>query len=208
MGAVTRVPKWRDPNTYVAVEAGATVGAHLGENFWLNGVLVRPEDILNIYATPDGSPQFPITYWRNLQEIPPNIVALAALDGAGYPYRQLNGTWALRKSGRAVVNFAFGDATPSPIYIPAETGVLALLRVEIETPFDGTGAELTIGTESDPDAYVDASQVDPAVVASWEVCPDITVTSGSPIVLYITPGAGASTGTGRILIELIPTAES
>jgi hypothetical protein len=135
-------------------------------------------------------------------------VALAALAGTGYAWRNADGTWELRRSGRAVVPFTFGDASPATLFIPAEDAMLALVRVVIETPFDGAGATLAIGTLADPDLYMATDENDPTQVASYEVKPDIIVSTGAAILLTITPGAGATAGAGRILIDSTPLSES
>lgn len=83
MGKTARVALHRSPNGYAEVEHGATVGAQVGVNLYLNGVLVRPEDILNIYANPSTGETAPITYWRLIREIPQNVVALANAGDPG-----------------------------------------------------------------------------------------------------------------------------
>jgi hypothetical protein len=76
-----RVLLWGTQNKYTTTEAGATKGADLGINIYYNGVLLRPEDILNL--TPTEESQFPITLWRNILEIPPNVTALAETNTTG-----------------------------------------------------------------------------------------------------------------------------
>lgn len=62
----------------IEIEAGATKGATVGVNVWnQDGSLFVPAA-----ATPEtGGP--PITYWRLIQEIPPNVVALAETATTG-----------------------------------------------------------------------------------------------------------------------------
>ena len=205
-----RVPVAGTPSKVVTVETEATIAAILGVNlFDRAGNVVTLDDLRRpASGNGDGGTDYPITYWQQIQEIPLNIQRLAALTGSGYAYRMPNGTWQLRRSGRAVIPFAFGDATPADIYIPHEAGVLTLARVQVTTPFDGVGAEIQIGTAADPDAFVGAADVDLAVPASWEVLPDATVAAGEPITLTLIPGAGATAGAGRILIDTFPLAES
>lgn len=202
-----RVPLWNNLGRSVNVEADATKGAILGVNlFWPDGRKVTPEDFAGEPSDPSG--QYPITYWRLIQEVPQNIQQLAALTGSGFAYRRPDGTWELRRTGRAVIPFAHGDASPMQLYVPSEVGVLVLVRIDVRESFDGVGAELSVGTEDDPEAYVAVSDVDPAVAAGWEVIPDADVAQGEPILLYITPGSGSTTGAGRVLIDVIPLQES
>lgn len=204
-----RVPMAGTPSKVITIESEATIGAVLGVNLLDgNGKVVTLDDLRAPSNGSGGSAEYPITYWQQIQEIPQNIVRLAALTGSGYAYRMPNGSWQLRRSGRAVIPFAYGDATPADIYIPHEAGVLTLARVQVITPFDGAGAEIQIGTAADPDAFVGAADVDLAVAAGWEVIPDANVAAGEPITLTLIPGAGATAGAGRILIDTFPLAES
>ena len=141
-------------------------------------------------------------------EVPPNIQALAELSGEGHPYREDDGSWSLRRSGRAVIPFAFGDATPTNVYIATEAGNLAMVGVVIDTPFDGAGAALEVGDGITPDLYLSADDIDPAMAASYQAVPDVDVPAGSAVSLTITPGAGATAGAGRVIINIIPNAES
>ncbi len=156
-----------------------------------------------------GGPPVSISDWALLMNIPQNIVDLAALTGGGFAWRDPDdGHWELRRSGRAVIPFAFGDATPESVYIPSEAGVVVTARIAVDVAFNGTGAALSIGSIGSPGLYLPASDVNPAVVASYESVPDLPVGAGDDIMLYITPGSGASTGSGRVIIDMIPTAES
>ena len=203
-----RVQLWGKPGHSVNVEADATKGAVLGVNlYWPDGRLVTPADFAGDPADPDTG-QFPITYWKLIQEVPENIRQLAALTGSGYAYRRPDGTWELRRIGRAVVPFTFDDASPMSVYIPREPGVLTLVRLDIQTAFDGAGASLSVGTAGDAEAFVAADEVDAAVVAGWQVIPDADVAAGDPILLYINPGTGPTSGAGRVLIDVFPLQET
>lgn len=213
MGKTARVALHRNPNNYAEIENGATRGAILGVNLVDEAgsvvTLARLRELVGPANTGgNAAPSYPITYWQQIQEVPQNIQRLAQLTGSGYAYRMPDGTWQLRRSGRAVIPFAYGDASPSTLYIPHEPGVLTLVRTKIITPFDGSGAAIMIGTESDPDAFVTADDVDPALAASWEVLPDASVAAGDAITLTLIPGTGATAGAGRVLIDTFPLAES
>lgn len=214
-----RVPLQDNIKRSIVVEDGATRGATLGVNLYeqVNGEQVvltveRLRVLIGLAADPDdpGDPNNGLadTTWQLVQEIPANILALAALTGDGYPYRRLDGTWVLRRSGRAVIPFAYGDASPLDLYITQEDGFLTTIRVVIEEAFDGVGAEIVIGDGTTPDLYMAADENDPGVVASYEVLPDVEIAENTTISATITPGAGASAGAGRIIIETIPIAES
>lgn len=96
MGKVARVALYRAPNAYALVEHGATVGADVGVNLWLNGVLVRPQDILNS-AAPSNPTDPGFTYWRLIQEIPPRVTALAQSTGTGLYAITSDGNGATRE---------------------------------------------------------------------------------------------------------------
>ena len=106
-----------------------------------------------------------------------------------------------------VVEFAFGDASPAPVLTinPASAAEIVLVQLEIEEPFDGVGAMLTVGTTADPDLLMSADQVDPSTAAVFESSPRVALVGGVEVQLTITPGVGASQGRGKLVIQATPT---
>lgn len=106
-----------------------------------------------------------------------------------------------------VVEFAFGDASPAPVLTinPASAAEIVLVQLEIEEPFDGAGATLTVGTAADPDLLMAADQVDPSTTAVFEASPRVALAGGAEVQLTITPGVGASQGRGKLVIQATPT---
>lgn len=104
---------------------------------------------------------------------------------------------------RTVVPFAFGDASPAPVFTAPAGCTNMLARLVIDTPFNGVGASLKLGTSANPEALIAAAHNDPAQVAGYESAPDVALASGDEIVLTITPGTGATQGAGRIIFDAI-----
>jgi len=185
----------------IRLPADATDGAVVGVNLFLqDGTLVTE---VMLFGDPDAPQDPDFTYWKLIQEIPANIVALAALTGSGFAYRDVDGTWRLRKVGRQVIGFAYGDA-PTVIYTPAVDAVMTLCRVIFDTPFDGAGASVQIGSNADHDLLMPAALNAPDTAAAFETAPDVMVPAGTDLLAFITPGAGASAGAGRIVLDSIP----
>lgn len=192
-----------DGKLVIPVEPGATVGAVVGVNLLLpDGTVLRAEDIVNPPAEDDGGDEFFI--WQQIQQIPQNIRELAAITGSGFAWRNPDGTWRLRKIGRQVIDFAYGDASPAVIYTPSANALVVLARVDILTPFDGAGAQIKIGTAADDDLFLSAAQNDPGFAAEYEATPDEVIAAGTDIRITIAPGGGASAGTGRVVLDTIP----
>jgi len=106
-------------------------------------------------------------------------------------------------TGRVVVPFAFGDASPAAIFTPAANCTDVLARLVIDTPFDGVGAALKLGTGANAEALIAAAHNDPAQAAGYEAAPDASLAAGQPVLLTITPGAGATRGAGRVIFDAI-----
>ena len=104
------------------------------------------------------------------------------------------GLGAIRK------DFGFGDSTPDLIVMANAGDVVYGVEIVIMTPFDGTGAALTIGDSAQNDRLMQSTQNDPTTHATYSASPDYRYTAGMPINLYISPGAGATQGAGFILI--------
>lgn len=99
------------------------------------------------------------------------------------------------------LTFAYGDATPALIATILAGTRLFNVRVSIETPFNGTGADISVGTLASPNLIADASVMDPSVAAVFEFSPQDLFLVDTPIYLFITPGAGATTGTGSVILQ-------
>ena len=104
------------------------------------------------------------------------------------------GLGAIRK------DFGFGDSTPDLIVMANAGDVVYEVEIVIMTPFDGTGAALTIGDSAQNDRLMQSTQNDPATPATYGAIPDYKYSVVTPINLYISPGAGATQGAGFILI--------
>ena len=107
-----------------------------------------------------------------------------------------------RYRSATVVPFAYGDASPKPLLtVPAGGRVLAV-RVIIDSPFDGAGAALSVGDAAGPAGLMPAGANDPAVPGTYAAHPAALYATGTALTLAITPGAGASQGTGLVMLTL------
>lgn len=75
----------------IEIDADATEGAVFGRDLvWPDGTVVRIEDLI-----PEPGDD-PVVYWRTIQEIPPNVVALAETSTDGIYVITGDGTSATR----------------------------------------------------------------------------------------------------------------
>ena len=98
----------------------------------------------------------------------------------------------------AEIAFAYGDASPRTIYTTSGTQRVWQVLLAIDTPFNGTGPALTIGDSGDADRLMAATQNDPKTADVYSTQPAYEYSDGTAITLSITPGAGASAGSGKI----------
>lgn len=96
--------------------------------------------------------------------------------------------------------FAFGDATPTLIFSTSSNDTVYRVELTITTPFDGIGASLSIGSQGNPLELLSTNQVDPYTIGTYQSNECVKYTSPTDVKLFITPGSGASTGSGFILI--------
>jgi hypothetical protein len=101
-------------------------------------------------------------------------------------------------------NFAWGDATPALLLTVAANKRVYRVRLIIETPFNGTGAQLQVGSTADPDELMGITENDPGSEGTYETYPDKRYLAITPLYLTITPGAGASAGAGQVHLEIEP----
>lgn len=99
--------------------------------------------------------------------------------------------------------FAYGDATPAVIATVPANKAAYQATIEITTPFNGVGAQLSIGDSGDSQRLMPTTGNSPGEAGAYHAHP-VHVYGGSTAVnLYITPGAGASSGSGivRLFIQ-------
>lgn len=104
----------------------------------------------------------------------------------------------------APISFGWGDATPAFLTTISAGKRVYVTELVIATAFNGAGAALTIGPLAAPSELMTASENNPADVASYEANPDKLYASTTAIYLHITPGAGASAGSGQVRLQIEP----
>jgi len=129
---------------------------------------------------------------ENTDEPPSSKWDLLALRGA-------TGT----AGGLTYATFAFGDATPALIHTTSDSGIVARVELYITTAFNGVGASISIGTSDNHDLFMAANENDPSVLNSFYSHPGYNFNAATDINLYITPGAGASAGSGFAILNLV-----
>lgn len=107
------------------------------------------------------------------------------------------------ESGQALppIAFAFGDASPRLLHILGDSGLLVSVQLIISTPFDGEDSALRIRTQAG-DVLLDSDQVAPTFSATYESTPGAALSGGTAIYLEITPGSGATAGSGFVVLNL------
>lgn len=99
---------------------------------------------------------------------------------------------------QAGIPFAFGDATPSLLGLFA--GTVVAVSIVILTPFNGVGAELSITSPSA--TLIGAAQSLPGEFGRYETSPGLRLATPTALSLNITPGLGASAGSGIVYLEI------
>lgn len=104
-------------------------------------------------------------------------------------------------NGLPAFYFSYGDATPAIIFTPDANWVILSISLIVLTPFNGVGANASIGTTASPDLLMDEDESDLSVGSAYEANPMETIPNGTPVKVFITPGAGATAGRCMVLIE-------
>lgn len=103
-------------------------------------------------------------------------------------------------SGLEPVAFAYGDATPKLIGTVSAGLTVVSVAIDVQVPFDGVGAALSVGTTASPERFMAAADNAPDMVATFEVAPFDDAVVATDVYLFITPGSGASAGGGVVMI--------
>jgi hypothetical protein len=104
-------------------------------------------------------------------------------------------------NSRVKVNFSFGDSTPKIILTNTALKTVINASIVIETPFNGLGANLSLGDMVLNNKFINTSQNDPTISCEFSTNPNNTTNTN--IILTITPGSGATQGSGFVLLDII-----
>jgi hypothetical protein len=96
--------------------------------------------------------------------------------------------------------FAWGDA--SPMSLGTFVGTVVGVSIVITQPFDGAGAALAVRQVGGPLVLMAEAESLPGEVGRYDVAPAIHLAAATPLEFVITPGLGASSGSGLILLEI------
>lgn len=99
-------------------------------------------------------------------------------------------------------NFAFGDATPATVVTALAGKMVYGVQLHIKVPFDGAGAALVVGDAAQANRLMAAAENDVTTVGSNTTAPAYVYTANTPILLGITPGAGATQGSGVLVLSI------
>ena len=105
-------------------------------------------------------------------------------------------------SPRIEIAFSFGDATPAVLFLAEANKLIQRVTIFIETAFDGTGPVLTIVDEDESERLMAAFENEPREAAAYQVTPNLTYDTDTQVLLFITPGLGASQGAGLVVVEM------
>ncbi len=120
---------------------------------------------------------------------------VVSVGGQGPPGRDgLNG------SGGVEFQFSYGDATPAVVTTALSGKLVYKIEIYLEVAFDGVGAALKVGDAGQADRLVAANENDPTQAVAYECYPNTVYEVDTQITLSITPGSGATQGSGVLVV--------
>jgi hypothetical protein len=99
------------------------------------------------------------------------------------------------------MRFSWGDAMPLVIFTAPANKVICSVEVVLQTAFDAVSS-ISIGDAGDHERLFRASSVDTSTAASYEENPNYTYQTATDIAIYLTAGAGVTSGSGIIFIYI------
>lgn len=100
--------------------------------------------------------------------------------------------------------FNWNDTSPVTLATANSSWIITSLTVVVLAPFNGSGAQASVGTIASPSLLMAAADMDITVNVTYQNEPSQPVSSGIPIAAFITPGSGATQGRCMIFIEYAP----
>ncbi|MCC5631701.1 hypothetical protein LC613_28705 [Nostoc sphaeroides CHAB 2801] len=99
------------------------------------------------------------------------------------------------------INFAYTDVSSRLIYTASVNEIILTVTVVILVPFNGVGASISIGDAGQTDRLGNDTQIYLDQVGEYSINPAYKYTSSTAINLLLNAGAGATQGSGYIIIE-------
>lgn len=136
---------------------------------------------------------------------PPAITAVASADFFFAVTKKIKFATlraSLNDSGWDYTQFEWSDASPISLGTIGAGKRIVTVTVTVSTAFNGTGASITIGTASDTDEVLAASQTLLSEVGTYETHPGTFWGSATALRLTLNAGVGASAGEGLVSLQI------
>lgn len=98
-------------------------------------------------------------------------------------------------------NVVYNSSTPIVVFTPPANSVIQKVIVDVDTLFDATSVNLSVGVAGTTSKYLGTNDVDLATVAVYEVEP-MFQEDGTPeeVIITFAPGSAGSTGSCNVTI--------
>ena len=128
-------------------------------------------------------------------------VVVRGIQGPSGP-QGLQGIPGSAGTPRIEVPFSFGDATPADLFMAIAGKLIERITLFIDTAFDGESPTLTIGDQDNPALLMNSFENNPSEEAAYQVTPNLYYEMDTQVLLFISPGLGASQGSGLVVVEM------
>ncbi len=100
-------------------------------------------------------------------------------------------------------NVAFGDVADRVLFTMPIGGLVQVVTLNIDTPWNGAGASLAVTSTLPNTILFDAIGADPSIEASFDATPAEHLPAGAQIHFLNTPGAGCTQGAGVVVLDIV-----
>lgn len=137
-------------------------------------------------------------------------LTLPADDGSPGQVLQTDGSgvlsWVANGSAaggviRDVTALAFGTASPATMFTLPANAVIDAVVVIVDTAWNGTTPQVTVGVSGTPAKYTAAADVDLKTVGEYRINPGLVANGSSENLIATYTASGATQGAGRIFVE-------
>lgn len=171
-------------------------------------VVIAPQTPVEISVSPQGEIDVQVVQPAiDVAVVPPAQIGVSVAPAEPVVvtlYQGIPGRDGASSAGEVttVTNFAFGDASPAVLGLVSAGKQIFDVEVNIVAPFDGVGSALTVGDSVASNRLMAAGQNDPATAGRYNAAPEYVYPGTAQLLLYITPGEGATTGSGTVAIRV------
>lgn len=97
-------------------------------------------------------------------------------------------------------SLAYNSSSEVAMFSTGADDIITKVQVVVDTAFDATGANMSVGVSGTASKYMASNQIDLSAVGVYEVNPGLDAQGAEDLIITFAAGSGGSAGAARVLV--------